>query len=110
MKTDLNYTVVGNRIKKVRMSKKLTQYQLAEIIDTNQKQLSSIECGSHRVYLDTVYAIAGALDVSVDYLVLDYDDGKDAGNIRLIADDIRDMTPAQLAMLRDSITMIKKHK
>ncbi len=110
MKTDLNYTVVGNRIKEARMSKNLTQYQLAEIIDTNQKQLSSIECGAHRVYVDTLYAIARALDVSVDYLVSDYDDSKDAGNIRLITDDIRDMTPGQLAMLRDSIVLIKKHR
>lgn len=39
--------LIGERIKEIRTSKKITQQQLAEMIDIDQRSLSAIECGNN---------------------------------------------------------------
>lgn len=108
MKLELDFKEIGARIQKCRMEKKMTQAELAEIIDTNQKHLSRIESGYHRSSLDSIVAIARALDVSVDYLIADLSDSNNASTLKVIMDDIRGMTPKQLEMLKENIKIIKK--
>ncbi len=110
MITELDFSIIGSRIQSARLKKGLTQEELAEKVDTNQKHISRIEAGWHRSNLDTIVAIAKALQVSVDYLIADFDNGDDESNLKLIMDDIRGMDTTQLNMLRDSIAMIKKYK
>ena len=86
----------------------MTQAELAELIDTNQKHLSRIEGGYHRCTLDIIVAIAKALDVSVDYLIADYEDSSNPSTLKVIIDEIKDMTPKQLEMLQENIKIIKK--
>ena len=86
----------------------MTQAELAEKIDTNQKHLSRIEGGYHRSTLDAIVAIARALDVSVDYLIADYNDSSNPSTLQVILDDIRDFTPQQLELSQDNIKAIKK--
>lgn len=86
----------------------MTQAELAEKIDTNQKHLSRIEGGYHRSTLDAIVAIARALDVSVDYLIADFDDSNNASTLQVILNDIRGFSPQQLEMLQENIKTIKK--
>ncbi len=108
MKIELDFKEIGARIQRCRTDKKMTQAELAEKIDTNQKHLSRIEGGYHRSTLDTIVAIAKALDVSVDYLVADFDDSTNSSTLKVILDDIRGMSPKQLKMLQENIRTIKK--
>lgn len=108
MNIELDFKKIGMRIQKLRTEKKMTQAELAEIIDTNQKHLSRIECGYHRCTLDAIVAIAKALDVPVDYLIADYNDGSNPSTLKVFLDDIKDMSPNQLEMLRENIKTIKK--
>lgn len=108
MNIELDFKEIGARIQKLRNDKKLTQGELAEMIDTNQKHLSRIESGYHRSTLDTIVAIARALDVSVDYLVADFDDSTNSSTLQVIMDEIKGMTPKQLEMLQENIKTIKK--
>ena len=39
--------LIGQRIKEIRTSKKITQQQLAEMINIDQRSLSAIECGNN---------------------------------------------------------------
>lgn len=39
--------LIGQRIKEIRTSKKITQQQLAEMIDIDQRSLSAIKCGNN---------------------------------------------------------------
>lgn len=39
--------LIGQRIKEIRTSKKITQQQLAEMIDIDQRSLCAIECGNN---------------------------------------------------------------
>lgn len=108
MNIELDFKLIGSRIQKIRTEKKMTQSDLAELIDTNQKHLSRIEGGYHRCTLDIIVAIAKALDVSVDYLIADYEDSSNPSTVQVIIDDIKGMTPKQLEMLQENIKTIKK--
>ena len=108
MNIELDFKIIGARIQKCRTDKKMTQAELAEKIDTNQKHLSRIEGGYHRSTLDAIVAIARALDVSVDYLIADYNESSNPSTLQVILDDIRDFTPQQLELLQDNIKTIKK--
>ena len=108
MNIELDFKIIGARIQKCRTDKKMTQAELAEKIDTNQKHLSRIEGGYHRSTLDAIVAIARALDVSVDFLFADYNDSSNPSTLQVILDDIRDFTPQQLELLQDNIKAIKK--
>ena len=108
MNIELDFKIIGLRIQKRRTELKMTQAELAERIDTNQKHLSRIEGGYHRCTLDIIVAIAKAIDVSVDYLIADYEDSSNPSTVQVIIDEIKVMNPKQLEMLQDNIKTIKK--
>lgn len=108
MNIDLDFKVIGLRIQQRRCEKKMTQAELAELIDTNQKHLSRIEGGYHRCTLDLIVAIAKSLDVSVDYLIADFNDSLNPSTLQVIIDEIKGMTSQQLEMLLENIKTIKK--
>lgn len=108
MNNDLDFKEIGSRIQKYRTDKKWTQEQLAELAGTTQKYLSRIEGGNHNLHLNTVVAIAKALNISVDALIADFADSTNASTLQVILDDIKGMTPKQLKMLQENIKTIKK--
>lgn len=63
--------LVGQRIKKAREAKNLSQEDLAALIDLSPTHISVIECGVKVTKLDTFVAIANALEVSADSLLID---------------------------------------
>ena len=67
----MNYESVGERIKKYRQERELTQERLAELCDLSTNFISIIECGKKRPSLDTFAKIANALNVSADMLLED---------------------------------------
>ena len=62
---------VGLRIKETRETKGLTQEELAALVDLSPTHISVIERGQKVPKLDTFVAIANALDVSADSLLID---------------------------------------
>lgn len=62
---------VGRRIKEAREKRHLTQEELAACIDISPTHVSVIERGTKIPRLDTFVAIANALEVSGDALLLD---------------------------------------
>lgn len=52
----------------IRMSKGLSQSQLAKLVGTTQPHLSRIEHGGEKIYLDTAKRLAVALGISLDEL------------------------------------------
>lgn len=59
---------VGERIKKVRTKKKITQKQLAEMIGKNIRTVQKYESGDIEVPLENLFKISEALNVSVTFL------------------------------------------
>ena len=62
---------VGRRIKAAREVKHMTQEKLAETIELSTDHISVIERGVKVPRLDTFVAIANALEVSADDLLID---------------------------------------
>ena len=67
----MDLKAVGQRIKEAREAKGLTQEDLAAIVDLSPTHVSVIERGLKVAKLDTFVAIANALDVSADTLLID---------------------------------------
>lgn len=66
----MDMKAVGLRIKKAREAKKLTQEDLAALVELSPTHISVIERGLKTVKLDKFVAIANALDVSEDSLLV----------------------------------------
>lgn len=67
----MDLKAVGQRIKEAREAKGFTQEDLAAIVNLSPTHVSVIERGLKVAKLDTFVAIANALDVSADSLLID---------------------------------------
>ena len=66
---DTELQQIGARIRQARLSRHLTQQQLAEAADISISFLSNIENGRQSMNLRALIAISDALDVSADSLI-----------------------------------------
>lgn len=105
----VNYIEIGKRIQKYRNASKLTQEQLSEIIGISQKHLSRIEQGYHIPHFDTVIAIAKAVNIPIDFLADDYESTDSMSFFNSVKAELEELTPKQLEMLRENISIIKKY-
>ena len=69
MQQEIDYAKLGLRIKEVRLSRKLTQDALAEMVCCNTSHISNVENNHTEVSLNVLLAIANALDTSIDSLL-----------------------------------------
>lgn len=65
----MDRTILGQRIRQERLKNKLTQEQLAEMIDVSTTYIGFIERGERSVTLEKIADIASVLHVSVDDLI-----------------------------------------
>ena len=68
---NLDYKAIGKRIKEMRKRRKLSQAELAEVIEKSTSYISYIEAGQKCMSLDTFVEIANALAVSTDLLLVE---------------------------------------
>ncbi len=71
MKKQLDYTLLGSKIKEARISKGLTQDLLAEMVNCNTSHISNIENSHTKVSLNILLSIANALDTTIDLLLFE---------------------------------------
>jgi len=71
MKYELNYALLGKRIKEERQRLNMTQEQLAEHIGISPAFVGHIERNERSLSLPTLVRIANKLDVTLDYLFAD---------------------------------------
>lgn len=65
---EIDYGMIGKRIKKLREERGLTQQGLCDISGVNTRRISAIENGGS-IRLDSFIWLAVALDISTDYIV-----------------------------------------
>lgn len=65
----LDYTIIGERLKKARTDKKITQEKLAEQLDVSIAFLSRIERGSSHINLKRLTQICDILGVSEGFIL-----------------------------------------
>lgn len=67
---EIDYTLLGNRIKTRRINKNLRQSQLAEMLNISNNHLSAIENGREKPSLDLLFSICEMLETTPDYMLL----------------------------------------
>lgn len=77
MNKNIDYIALGERIRKTRKAKGITQEKLGEICSLSSAHIGHIERGTRIPSLDTLYRISVELKVSIDYLLLDSADNND---------------------------------
>ena len=100
----MDYYAIGQRIRRIRKVRGITQEALAELVDVSTTHVSHIETGITKLSLPVIVKIADALDVRVDSLLYDEPrggvsiavdeiaailEGCDAAQARFIADLVR---------------------
>lgn len=66
---DLNFTLIGAKIRERRLNKGITQETIANILDVNPSHISNIERGRANPSLTALIKIANILECSVDYFI-----------------------------------------
>lgn len=97
---------LGKRIREERLNKGLTQEQLAEKVNISLNFMSLIENGKN-MSVQTLVNLANALDVSIDYLLME--------NIPFYEDKILNQISQNLQLLNDDekiyfLNMIKQYR
>lgn len=67
----MDYFKFGQRIRKLRKARGLSQEKLAEMLDISVTHMSHIETANTKMSFSLIIKIAEILDVSLDYLVYD---------------------------------------
>ena len=75
--TGVDMNKVGKRIQETRQRKGITQSELAQKLDMTPKYISNIECGGKNPTLETFVAIANALQIDANSLLVDVLDTSD---------------------------------
>lgn len=68
-KSDIDYGVIGARVKELRKAKGLTQERLGELSGIEPSNISHIERGAAKLSLPTLISIANALEATLDEIV-----------------------------------------
>ena len=103
----IDYKIIGNRIKELRVQKHLTQARLAEMSGIEPSNISHIERAATKLSLPTLVSIANALAVTLDELV--YDNLKKSAHVSvaLIDELLCDCTSSELKAIAEVIKTTK---
>ncbi len=105
---DLNYLDIGQRIKKLRISQKMTQDKLAEQVNLSTPHMSHIETGSTKVSLPTLVHLANALGCTVDALLCDSLNHARAEFENELSHELADCSDEEIRIITDIVIATKK--
>lgn len=71
MSIELNYRLVGERLRAIRKKRGYTQEQLAEMASISPQHCSGIETGGAKVSLPALIQLCNALEATPDEILLD---------------------------------------
>ena len=104
---EIDYELIGKRIREERISQNLSQKTLAEISNISPTNISHIERGATKLSLPTLVSIANALAVSADFLLCDSLVEADKIYIDEINELLLDCNPNELKIIIDIMKSVK---
>ncbi len=66
---NVDYALIGSRIKSKRRDKRMTQEMMAEALDVSVGYVSQVERGVTKISLDLLAEISGLLDCDISFFV-----------------------------------------
>lgn len=102
----LDYSIIGERLKKARLAKGLTQEQLAEKLDVSVAFLSRAERGDVKINLTRISQLCDILDVSISNVIT----GTTSNSKNYLTEDFSDLLkncpPEKLKLIYDIAKVI----
>jgi len=108
MEYSLDYEQIGERIKKQRLSLKLTQEKLAEAVGVGIQHLSKIENGKAKLSLALLVQLANKMQTTTDYLLMGNVEAVTPHLLAEAGELLTDCSPAELYVLMKTIEAVKK--
>ena len=109
MEDNLNYELIGKRVKERRLKLHLTQEKIAEKIGACEQHISKIENAESKMSLNCLVLLANALETTVDYFLMDNVKSGSApyllGEAQIIFDDC---TPEEIYIITELAKTLKK--
>ncbi|WP_160676731.1 helix-turn-helix transcriptional regulator [Clostridium sp. C8-1-8] len=107
---NVNYELLGKRIKEARLKKKLTQSRLAEMTDLSDTYISHVEKGLSKPSLETLVKISNTLETSIDFFLSNSVYVSKELLSDEFADLIKDCSNKDLKLIYDMTKLLLEHK
>ena len=104
----MDYYSIGQRIRKVRKARGLSQEELAEKVGISTTHMSHIETGNTKMSLPIFVEIASVLETRTDELLYDGSPIGRSASIEHIAEMLDNCTTQQVRIIEDIIKAIKE--
>lgn len=108
MAIDLNYKMIGQRLRVIRKKLGLTQEQVAELADISPQHYSGIETGSAKVSLPALVRLCNALNATPDAVLMDSVRQATPLYLRDVAEIFSDCTPDELFLMLSQAANLKE--
>lgn len=100
----MDYYEIGQRIRRVRKAKGMSQERLAEAVGISVTHMSHIETGNTKLSLEVFAAISQALCAGADELLFGQTAGAGLRAFKHINDVLMSCTPRELCIISDIVT------
>jgi len=105
---NLNYELIGIRIKNVRLSQKLTQEGLAEICGISPQHVSHIENGGTKLSLPCLIAVCNALKITPNDVLMDSVENNEPQLLNEVSTVFSDCSPDEMYLMLSQAENLKK--
>ncbi len=105
---ELNYETIALRIRTIRKNRSITQEELAEKTGLTVMHISNLENNRSKMSLDSLSAIAHALDISTDQLLYGRDTHPANGRYSEMCDYLIDCSDKEMVILIENMKALKK--
>lgn len=105
---EVNFRLIGTHIKECRINSRLTQALLAERTGLSVPYISQVETAYKHISLNALIKIAGALDVTVDRLLLGNQSADAASYLHGMEQLFADCSDYERSVILDSSTALKR--
>lgn len=105
---EIDYEMIGKRIKAARKKKGYTQEELASITNLSQPHIGHVEVGRSKIALPALIKIANALGTTVDALLYDNTTVSIDSYDKEFKDLVAGCTPEEKAYLIEIVKVAKK--
>ena len=104
----MDYYAIGQRIRKVRKARGLSQEELAEKVGISTTHMSHIETGNTKMSLSIFAELASVLETRTDELLHDENLMGRSASVAHIAEMIDDCTAQQIRIIEDVVKATKE--
>lgn len=103
----MDYYAIGQRVRKIRKARSLSQEELAEKIGISVTHMSHIETGNTKLSLPVLVSLACVLEVRTDDLLSDREPLERSAAVEAIVQVLDSCTTQQLRVLEDVVKATK---